>query len=330
MRKYLGLFLLLLFLNGCNDGDVTVESISFDQVNAQRCSSTSDVIYKVKGNEALFLKIPVAEAFLNEVTPVGSPRVFQIGGNVIVRYRSYSGNVTSESICPDVVQPIAPIATLEWIATAGTVEITTTAIQTTPDPITGATKPGGFNHNIVFRNIVFSKPVGQQIYTEFVFGDFATGATTLPLAFPKENVHLCPSGTTLYNAADGGSEGMFIQNLDPALLSTATLNVPKTGLISDTTNKLTYRLLSTALLPLGSNDAYYCSSPLPATPAVTEEWFAENGVSGVSGIIEVTTTTNGPSSFLHTIHLKGVTFRKGEMTFYFGNDIIWGELITTN
>lgn len=324
MKKYLGFLFLILLLNGCDDGDVTVEAINFDDVTATICS---DVIYKIKGNQALFIKIPIEEAFKNEITPVGSPRFFAIGSTVQVRYRSYSGNVTSQNICPNVIQPIAPIATTEWVATDGTIEITTTAIMSAPDPATGATKVEKYNHNIVFRPITFAKPVGQQRYEEFVFGDYVTDATTLPLTFPKENAHLCPSGTTIYNAVNGAQEGMFIQNLDPALLSTANLTVPKTGLISSTTNKLTYRLFTVAL-PLDSNDSYFCNANFPADANVAEEWLADDGVSGVSGVIEVVTTTNTSTTYLHTIHLKGVTFRKGQSTFYYGNDIIWGELIT--
>ena len=139
---------------------------------------------------------------------------------------------------------------------------------------------------------------------------------------------LCSSGTTLYNAADGGIEGLFIQNIDPQLLSTdsSTLNTPKTGYISTTTNKLSYRLFTTALTT-GTNESYFCGDTLPTVPAINEEWLADNG-SGSTGIIEVTTTTGAGSTFVHTIKLKGITFRKGTATFYFGNSIVIGELIT--
>ena len=168
---------------------------------------------------------------------------------------------------------------------------------------------------------------GQQIYDEFFFGDYFSAATNLPLDFNSENVRLCPSGTTLYNTAGGGIAGMFIQNLDPALLSTAVLNTPKQSLITSATNKLSYRLLTTAIQS-GTFDDYFCPATIPATPEINEEWLADDGVASVSGIIEVVTTTNGPNAFLHTIHLKGVIFRKGNSTFYYGNDIIFGQLIT--
>jgi hypothetical protein len=68
----------------------------------------------------------------------------------------------------------------------------------------------------------------------------------------------------------------------------------------------------------------------PDYPPIKELWIAQNGIANESGIIEVTTTTNGPNSFLHTIVVKAVTFQKGNSTFYFGNAILLGNLLTTN
>ena len=326
MRKFLGLLLVVLTLNGCDDGDIEVEAINFDDVNASSCG---EVIYKIRENEALFLKIPASRnAFLNEITPEGSPRIFPIGSEVIVRYRGYNGAVTSDNLCPDVIQPIFPIATIEWSGIGGNLEVVTTPVMSTPDATTGATKLVSYNHNITFKNIIFLKPTGRQIYNEFVFGDYTTAATSLPLQFAPANIHLCPSGTTLYNAVDGGFEGMFIENLDPTLFATDVLDTPKTRYISTTTNKLSYRLFQTAL-PTGANDDYFCTSPLPTTPAIIEEWLADPGVN-VSGIIEVTTSDNVSGVFRHIIRLKGVTFRKGDVSFYFGNDILWGDLTIPN
>lgn len=323
MRKFLGLLLVVLALNGCDDGDIKVEAINFDTVNASSCG---EVIYKIRENEALFIKVPTTlNAFANLITPAGSPRIFSIGTDVIVKYRGYNGNVTTDNLCPNVIQPIFPVATIEWNGIGGVMEVTTTPVMSVPDPTTGATKLVSYNHNIVFKNIIFLKPTGRQIYNEFPFGDYTTNATALPLQFGPTTVHLCPSGNTLYNAIDSGIEGMYIENFDPTLLSTDNLGTPKTRYISATTNKLSYRLFQTNL-PAGGSDAYFCTSPMPVTPAVVEEWFADPGAS-LTGIIEVTTTPNASGIYEHTIRLKGVTFRKGDISFYFGNDIYWGQLI---
>jgi len=141
MKKFLGLLFLMLILSGCDDGDMTIETINFTDVQAGSCGETT---YKLNGNEAIYIKIPgTLQPFTNEVTPVGSPKSIQIGstasGIVSVTYRAYDGAVTVNNICTTPA-PISPIATEEWIATSGTIEIATTAVYSTPDATTGGTK----------------------------------------------------------------------------------------------------------------------------------------------------------------------------------------------
>jgi hypothetical protein len=62
---------------------------------------------------------------------------------------------------------------------------------------------------------------------------------------------------------------------------------------------------------------------------INQQWTAVSGVTAVSGIIEVTTTTNGPTAFKHTIVLKKVTL-KVESTFLLGDNYAYGDLLTTN
>ena len=174
---------------------------------------------------------------------------------------------------------------------------------------------------------MFNKPSGTQVYETFPFGEYQTSATTLPLNFDVQDIQVCPSNQVLYNARTNGIEGIYVQNFDASLLSTANLGVAKTGLITGTTNKLVYRLFQTALTT--SNQDYFCNSTLPDMPLINEEWIAQDGVADVSGIIEVTTTTNG-SGFLHTIVLKAVTFKKDNNTFYLGSSYVMGTLLTAN
>lgn len=324
MKKILGLLFLTILLNGCDDGDLTIEKIDFATVTANSCGET---IYKLNGNEAMYIKIPTSlNAFTNDVTISNEPRVIPISGSVSVTYRAYDGAPSAANICSS-PGPIAPIATTEWIATAGNIEISTTAIYSTSET-TAATRISRYVHNIVFKNIVFSKPSGTQIYETFNFGSYNTTPTLLPFNFSPDDIKLCSSNQTLYNARTNGIESLFIQNFDANLLATTNLGVVKTGLISSTSNKLVYQLFSTAL-STANNDDYFCESTLPDVPAINETWIAQNGVADVSGKIEVTTTTNG-SGFLHTIILKAVTFQKGNSTFYYGDAILLGNLLTTN
>jgi hypothetical protein len=77
-------------------------------------------------------------------------------------------------------------------------------------------------------------------------------------------------------------------------------------------------------------DDYFCNTTTPSTPVINQEWNAVAGVTGISGIVEVTTTTNGPGSFKHTIVLKKVTLKKGNSDFLLGDNYIYGDLLTTN
>jgi len=148
-----------------------------------------------------------------------------------------------------------------------------------------------------------------------------TPATSLPFAFDK-TLDQCSTSKQIYN--HNSSEALTL-DIDPLLLSTAVINVAKTGLISATVNKLQYRLFSGLL-----TDAYFCISPEPTTPILSEEWNAAAGIQDASGIVEVTKTTDVPGVFKYTIVLKKVTFKKGITDFYLGDSYEYGVLLLPN
>jgi hypothetical protein len=317
MKRVLSLLVFVMFLNGCDDGDLVLETINFEDVATQSCS-TNDILYKLKEKEALLLEIPKT-SFVNEPTPVGEPTEIAIGGSNRVVYRFYNGTVATDNIC-ETIPPATPIVMDQWIATAGTIQIITTPVKTT-DATTNATSITGYNHNIVFKNITFLKSDGTQVYETFLFGDHVTPATSLPFAF-DETLDQCSTSKQIYNY--NSSESLTL-DIDPLLLSSAAINVPKTGLISATTNKLRYRLFSGLL-----TSDYFCITPEPASPIINEEWNAVAGVQDVSGIIEVTKTTDVPGVFKYTIVLKKVTFKKGITDFKLGDSYEYGVLLLPN
>lgn len=319
MKKIIGLFAFMLLLNGCDDGDLTIETIDFADVTAVKCG-LNDLVYKIKENEALIIEIPEASnAFITTVTPYGEPRQFTIGGNNKVIYRSYSGTIATENVC-STIPPSSPNVTEEWVATSGTIEITTTPILVPNTTLTSgnATKIKGYNHAIVFKNVTFDKPNGEQFFETYVFGSYAKdllSTETLPFAFDDE-VEKCSSGNTVFNTS--GSEALVL-NLDATFFPAASGT--QTALIS-ATNKVTYTLFTAG----GLTSDNFCTTPTPITPAPSQIWIAEDGVTATSGIIEVVTTTLG-SQFQHTIHLKKVTFTRNGSEFYLGDDYIYGSFI---
>lgn len=319
MKRVFGLLAFMLALNGCNDGNLIQEDINFEDIATQSCTS-NDIIFKLKEKEALLLEIP-ASSFVNESSTVGSPVTIYISSSNRVVYRFYDGVVALNNIC-ETIAPATPIVTDQWSATAGKIQIFTTAVKTL-NATENSTRITGYSHNIVFKNITFAKNNGTQVYETFPFGDYVTSTTTLPFLFDK-TVQKCSSSNLVYNSTS--SEALTL-DIDPSLIVNAVtpLNSPRTGIIGTSTNVLSYRLF-TGLL----TGDYFCGSTTPATPAISQQWDAINGVSGVSGTIEVTTTTNGPSAFKHTIVLKKVTLKKGNSSFLLGDNYTYGDLLTTN
>ena len=318
MKRIVGLLVLLLLLNGCDDGNLVLETINFEDAITQSCS-TNNILYKLKEKEALLLEIPTS-SFTNEPTEIGTPTEITIGGSNRVVYRFYNGTVATNNIC-ETIPPATPSVTDQWTATGGTIQIITTAIKTT-NTTDNSTRISGYNHNIVFKNITFTKANGTQVYETFPFGDYLTTTTSLPFGF-DETTERCTANTPnlLYNYS--GSEALTL-DIDPSLIdNTVTpLNSPRTGILGTTTNKLTYRLYA-GLIPT----SYFCNTSIPTTPAISQEWNAIAGVSGISGIVEVTTTTNG-TGFKHTIVLKKATLKKGNSDFSLGDSYIYGDLLT--
>lgn len=317
MKRILGLLTVLLFLNSCDDGDLTVANIDFTEVQANKCPS-KDVIYKVKDSEMLILAIP-ATTFINDETPDAAPIEVQIGDAIEVIYRQYNGTVSANNICPTIPSG-TPNIIEEWNATSGTIQITSTAIKSV-NSTTGITQITGYNHYIVLKNITFHKSDGtNQTYETYIFGNYNTSANVL--AFGFDDVADKCDNNVIFNM---NSSEAFVLNLADfaTLFQNEVTTTPRTALIS-ATNKVNYRLYSGTV-----NSEFLCSSTPPATPTLSQNWTANDGnAADGTGIIEVTTTSSSPGFFQHTIRLKKVTMTRGNSDFYMGNDYLYGTIIT--
>lgn len=319
MKRALSLLVFAILFNSCDDGNLTVETISFEDIKTTQSCSTNKILYKLKDQEALLLQMPLTD-FKNEDKDTTTIDI----DNSIYRvvYRFYNGTVVSDNIC-NIIPPATPIVNDQWTASSGKIQIITTAVKP-PNTTDNSTRITGYNHNIVFKNITFDKNNGTQVYKTFSFGDYVTSVTNLPFAFDKV-LDQCSNTKQIYEYK--GSETFTLDNLDPSLIvNTETpLNTPRTALIGTINNKVTYRLYSGIITP-----SYFCNTITPSIPTISEEWNAVSGVSGVSGIIEVTTIKNGTSAYKHTIVLKNVTLKKGKNDFKLGDTYTYGELTTTN
>jgi hypothetical protein len=315
MKRFLGILLFVFVLNACDDGDLQVENIDFEEITANRCPS-KDVVYKIKDSEMLLMEIPIETSFLNEQTPENSPITLPISSTVKVKYRQYNGTVSADNICPT-IPDANPSLQEEWNAVAGTIQITTTTIKSTNET-TGLTKITGYRHYIVFKNITFEKPTGVQTYETYVFGNYNTTAATLPLGFDDE-AQKSSCDNRVFNIS-GSELLMFDTENYSTLFENSVTTTPRIALINSS-NKLSYKLYNNVVM-----DTYLCSSPIPTTPTLLQEWNAVDGVENVSGIIEVTTSTYG-TGFQHTVRLKNVTLKKGNNDFTLGSDYLFGSFI---
>ncbi len=319
MKRVFSLLFFVLFLNGCDDGNLTLETINFEDVDTKSCS-TNNIIYKLKENEALLLQIPQTE-FVNEPTNPSAPKLINIDDSTVrVVYRFYDGTVADNNIC-NTIQPATPKVNDQWIATSGKIEITTTTI-TKEGSIAGSTVITGYNHLIVFKNITFDKGNGIQKYETFVFGDFVSSITPLSLGFDK-NVEQCAVSKDIYNFNSG--ESLSLENIDSNLIinEETPLNTPRTALIGSVKNKLTYRLYNGLV-----TSTYFCNANVPTTPVIIEQWTAESGVANVTGIIEVTTIKSGTTAFKHSIVIKKATLKSGNKSFKLGDVYTFGEFLS--
>jgi len=333
MRKYTCLLLFALLLNGCDDGDITVNNIDFDDVaEAQNCTDENLIVYKLKTQEALILQVP-ENTFENNPTGDGEdPDRFSID-NTSYRlvYRGYDGTIAGTYIC-SLIPPTSPKVIDEWYAKSGVIEITTTQTVSAPDA-NNATKINGYNHNIIVKNVTYSVSGVDVTVPQIVFGNFKTTIAStdqLNLVF-KAAADQCGDDLTGQVFNFNSSSSITIDAIDPSLIvnSVTPLNAPRTGLLGTTSNKLLYRVYQGGVV----DETFFCKATTPTTPTLKETWTGADGVKNadgtfISGIIEVTTTTFA-AGFKHTILLKKVTLQKGNNKFLLGDSFLLGEIITT-
>jgi hypothetical protein len=344
MKKIVGLILLLFSLNACDDGDFNIESFDFTDASTNSCNNgeTGFFIYKINDNEALILQIQEAN-FPNTITLVGEPRTLPINSTNKVIYRLYNGALNTNVICTT-IPPATPTVSTEWNALSGNIEITTT-VNREVDEATNASEITGYTHNIVLRNVNFDTGNGnQQLFTELVFGDYIT--SSLRQGNFEVNISKCGNDNSfLFKIPIIGSstpanvppQAMTL-NIDPNLFLAEVTPVdnPRTALMNGNTNLLKLVYYNGII-----GNEFICSTVTPTFPTVLEEFNAENGVAGTSGIIEVATTieyeipTDNQSPVIghrHKITLKNVTMTKVsspelQVSFNLGTIYEFGEFV---
>ncbi|KRD58322.1 hypothetical protein ASE40_18485 [Flavobacterium sp. Root935] len=327
MKKYASLLLFAFLLNGCDDGDLTVETIDFESVTtSQACDPlTNTLIYKLKNQEALLLQLPETAGIVNDPGTYEYPIDSKGNGQYRVVYRAYDGAVATANIC-GAIPPSTPKVTEEWLATDGIITIETSQIEK-PNTTDDGSRITGYDHSIIIKNVTFAKPSGNQTQAQYVFGTYSTTVTPASLVFKTNTngtAYECGDLKKVYNY--NNSFYLTIDDIDPALIvnTDTPANQPRTSLITASMNKVYYR---TAKAETGSfSEAYICNPT--STPAIDETWSGQLGVAGTSGIIEVT-TTHVAQVYTHTIVLRNVILEKGNSHFKLGSRFLLGNIERT-
>ncbi|MDA6069775.1 hypothetical protein NJT12_09105 [Flavobacterium sp. AC] len=326
MKKYACLLVFALLLNGCDDGDLTVDTIDFDDptISSQTCNTlTNSLVYRLKSQESLLIQLP-DNMIINDVTLPGAPVIYNIDNNLYrVVYRAYNGKVETANIC-GTIPPTSPSVTEEWQAKAGKIVISTTQNEVIDDA-TGSSKITGYTHNIVFNNITFAKPSGiDQVNDVFDFGNFVTTVTPVVVDFSAQTAQYCPDQKKVY--IENTTSSLVLENLSDNIIvnvDTPTGEPRESAINLNSFNKLYYRTYA-GVLPVDAS-TYFCNSQTPASPAVLDTWFGKDGLADVSGIIQVT-TTHSLKVYKHTIVLKKATLQKGNTTFKLGDNFVLGTV----
>ncbi|PJJ07373.1 hypothetical protein CLU83_0538 [Flavobacterium sp. 1] len=318
MKRFIGVLCCAIAFSACDDGDLVVDTINFDEIATSTCGDANNLLFKLKDSESLILNIPddvFKETFKEEPTEDNEPIKLNISSTNQVVYNFYDGKVTSDNIC-DLIPPATPKVKTQWKASSGVIEVKTEAVKTS-NVIDNSTKITGYKHNVIFKNITFSKGDGTtQFYESFIFGDYLKTITPLPLAFDQP-LSLCDNSGLVYES--NATESLTL-NIDPALIlnEVTPADKPRTGTIGLVKNKLVYRLFNSVV-----TSDYFCATTEPIVPTVKQEWLGKAGA-----IIEVTTTTVTANTFKHTIVLKNVSLEKGNSNFLLGDKYLYGELQT--
>ena len=126
MKRFLT-FLAALSLAACDDGDLTLERLNFDDTVVETpCGEL--LLYKIGSSreESLMIELQGESAeIFNSLPANGQPRQYTINNSSVkALYRIFDGEVNRNYFCNE-IPPIAPLVIEEWFATGGTVEIAT-------------------------------------------------------------------------------------------------------------------------------------------------------------------------------------------------------------
>lgn len=162
------LIFIFCFFNSCDDGDLIIEAVDFNDISITFCESTTTI------NSTLFFKLNSAEALVLELqsgilkNEVSTDTIKSaIPGQSQLIYRTFSDNISNNYFC-DAVPSITPTVVEEFEGEGGDVFITT--VKSESDSTI-------YEHKIELSGISLVNAEGQRI-SDLQINDFGTITTT--------------------------------------------------------------------------------------------------------------------------------------------------------
>ena len=145
---------------------------------------------------------------------------------------------------------------------------------------------------------------------------------------PAAAINSCSPNNGLFFKVKN-NEALILKTPISTFANTVTATNSPRSIVINGSNQVIYRSFNSLI-----SSSYFCGNLPPASPSVTEEWNASNGIAGTSGLIEVTTsqiinpTTNDITGYNHYVEFKNITFSNGVNSFTYEN-YIYGNFVTT-
>lgn len=153
----------------CDDGNLQIETLNFDNATLQNCGtvgiSQNNILFKLNTNEALIMDL-AANVLKNEEGSFDVDITESTPTKII--YRIFSDTATKNYFC-DAVPPVSPTVVEEIIASQATINITTENTGTVDAPI--------YEHTIKIITITLQTSEGQRI-TKLTVENFGTIITS--------------------------------------------------------------------------------------------------------------------------------------------------------
>ena len=319
MKKILGLLTVATFFAACDNGDMTFESLNFDETNIQKCEENA-LYFKAKGNELLLVDFTYNNGTMDPNSSVLDAleldRDYQLPTTNTnkIYYRTYDGNINASTIC-SVLAPANPKVTSEYTSVnGGTIWVRRSIVPVVKSNATTNSSESvnvNYSYTIKFENITLTNGSSDIKYATYNYGTYVY--ETALLSFNFTSTDLCDNNVLGMNNAK----------------EMLQIHLPEDFAFPQTATKQTINLNS-------ENSLHYFrkkdSTPTFANACeeineeeIAEDWTATSGSLSIESRLRANSTTQ----YEHIVRIVNARFSKPSGEFVLTNKII-GTYVTNN